>query len=124
MGVVSGPDVIHEEGKAQAASGLSSQDARRHKVRVRRAHRVAIDAACSDAPPPTPRPDDVVILDNLPAHKGRAIQAAVEARGAHLHFLPPSSPEPKDRVSDFNPIEQAFAKLKALLRKAAECGPT
>ena len=62
---------------------------------------------------PTLRPGDVVILDNLPAHKGAAIQAAVEARGARLHFLPPYSP-------DFNPIENAFAKLKALLRKAAE----
>ena len=62
---------------------------------------------------PTLTPGDVVILDNLPAHKGAAIQAAVEARGARLQFLPPYSP-------DFNPIEQAFAKLKALLRKAAE----
>ncbi len=62
---------------------------------------------------PTLRRGDVVILDNLPAHKGAAIQAAVEARGARLRFLPPYSP-------DFNPIENAFAKLKALLRKAAE----
>ena len=69
---------------------------------------------------PTLTPGDVVILDNLPAHKGSAIQAAIEARGARLGFLPPYSPEPKDRVSDFNPIENAFAKLKALLRKAAE----
>ncbi len=69
---------------------------------------------------PTLRRGDVVILDNLPAHKGAAIQAAVEARGARLRFLPPYSPEPKDRASDFNPIENAFAKLKALLRKAAE----
>jgi transposase len=62
---------------------------------------------------PTLTPGDVVILDNLPAHKGSAIQAAVEARGARLQFLPSYSP-------DFNPIENAFAKLKALLRKAAE----
>jgi transposase len=62
---------------------------------------------------PTLTPGDVVILDNLPAHKGVAIQAAVEARGARLQFLPSYSP-------DFNPIENAFAKLKALLRKAAE----
>ncbi len=62
---------------------------------------------------PTLRQGDVVILDNLPAHKGAAIQAAVQARGARLQFLPPYSP-------DFNPIENAFAKLKALLRKAAE----
>ena len=61
---------------------------------------------------PTLRPGDTVILDNLPAHKGAAIQAAIEASGARLRFLPPYSP-------DFNPIEMAFAKLKALLRKAA-----
>jgi transposase len=62
---------------------------------------------------PTLTAGDVVILDNLPAHKGAAIQAAIEAHGARLQFLPPYSP-------DFNPIEMAFAKLKALLRKAAE----
>jgi transposase len=61
---------------------------------------------------PTLRPGDVVILDNLPAHKGPAIRQAIEATGAVLRFLPPYSP-------DFNPIENAFAKLKALLRKAA-----
>ena len=61
---------------------------------------------------PTLRPGDVVILDNLPAHKGPAIRNVIEATGATLRFLPPYSP-------DFNPIENAFAKLKALLRKAA-----
>jgi transposase len=61
---------------------------------------------------PTLRPGDVVILDNLPAHKGTAVREAVEATGARLLFLPPYSP-------DFNPIENAFAKLKTLLRKAA-----
>ena len=53
-----------------------------------------------------------MILDNLPAHKGAAVREAVEAAGARLLFLPPYSP-------DFNPIENAFAKLKALLRRAA-----
>ena len=62
---------------------------------------------------PTVRPGDTVILDNLRAHKDAAIQAAIEASGVRLRFLPPYSP-------DFNPIEMAFAKLKALLRKAAE----
>lgn len=62
---------------------------------------------------PTLRKDDVVVMDNLPAHKGEAVKALVEARGARLLFLPPYSP-------DLNPIELAFAKLKALLRKAAE----
>ena len=61
---------------------------------------------------PTLRRDDVVILDNLPAHKSAAVRDAVEAAGARLLFLPPYSP-------DFNPIENAFAKLKALLRRAA-----
>ena len=61
---------------------------------------------------PTLRRGDVVILDNLPAHKSAGVREAVEAAGARLLFLPPYSP-------DFNPIENAFAKLKALLRKAA-----
>lgn len=61
---------------------------------------------------PTLRPGDIVILDNLPAHKVTAARAAIEAVGATLLFLPPYSP-------DFNPIEQAFAKIKAILRKAA-----
>ena len=61
---------------------------------------------------PTLSPGDVVILDNLPAHKSSAVREAIEAAGAKLLFLPPYSP-------DFNPIENAFAKLKALLRKAA-----
>ena len=61
---------------------------------------------------PTLRPGDIVIMDNLPAHKPVAIREAIEAAGAELRFLPPYSP-------DFNPIEMAFSKLKALLRKAA-----
>jgi len=62
---------------------------------------------------PTLRPGDRVILDNLRAHKVAGFQAAVEARGARLMYLPPYSP-------DFNPIELAFAKLKARLRHAEE----
>jgi transposase len=61
---------------------------------------------------PTLRPGDVVIMDNLPAHKRSGVRATIEAAGATLRYLPPYSP-------DFNPIENAFAKLKALLRKAA-----
>jgi transposase len=56
---------------------------------------------------------DIVIMDNLPSHKGGRIREAIETAGARLLYLPPYSP-------DFNPIENAFAKLKALLRKAAE----
>ena len=61
---------------------------------------------------PTLAAGDIVIMDNLAAHKVRGIREAIEARGASLLYLPPYSP-------DFNPIEQLFAKLKALLRKAA-----
>ena len=61
---------------------------------------------------PTLHPGDLVIMDNLPAHKGGAVRTVIEATGAKLMLLPPYSP-------DFNPIENAFAKLKALLRKAA-----
>lgn len=60
----------------------------------------------------TLRPGDIVIIDNLPAHKPIAIREAIEKAGATLRFLPPYSP-------DFNPIEMAFSKLKAILRKAA-----
>ncbi len=62
---------------------------------------------------PELRPGDVVIMDNLASHKSPAVRAAIEAAGAELRFLPPYSP-------DFNPIENAFSKLKTLLRKAAE----
>ena len=61
---------------------------------------------------PTLKPGDIVIMDNLPAHKPVAVRNAIEAAGAELRFLPPYSP-------DFNPIEMAFSKLKAHLRKAA-----
>ncbi len=61
---------------------------------------------------PTLRPGDIVVLDNLPAHKPAAVRQAIEATGAELRFLPPYSP-------DFNPIEMAFAKLKAWLNKVA-----
>jgi transposase len=61
---------------------------------------------------PTLRPGDIVVMDNLPAHKPSAVRHAIERAGAELRFLPPYSP-------DFNPIELAFSKIKALLRKAA-----
>ena len=62
---------------------------------------------------PTLCPGDIVVMDNLGSHKGKAVRKAIRAAGAKLFFLPPYSP-------DLNPIEQVFAKLKALLRKAAE----
>jgi transposase len=61
---------------------------------------------------PTLKPGDIVILDNLAAHKSAAARTAIEMAGGRLLFLPPYSP-------DLNPIENAFSKLKALLRKAA-----
>ena len=61
---------------------------------------------------PTLRPGDTVIMDNLSSHKRVGVREAIEATGARLVYLPPYSP-------DLNPIELAFAKLKALLRKAA-----
>ena len=62
---------------------------------------------------PELRPGDIVVMDNLAAHKVVGVRQAIQACGAKLRYLPPYSP-------DLNPIEQAFAKLKALLRKAAE----
>jgi transposase len=62
---------------------------------------------------PALKPGDVVVMDNLGSHKSDAIRRAIRAAGAKLFFLPPYSP-------DLNPIEQLFAKLKHLMRKAAE----
>ncbi len=62
---------------------------------------------------PTLKPGDIVVMDNLSSHKGEEVREAIEAAGCELRFLPPYSP-------DLNPIEQAFSKLKAHLRKHAE----
>jgi len=62
---------------------------------------------------PTLAHGDIVVLDNLGSHKGKAARRAIREKGAHLLFLPPYSP-------DLNPIEQLFAKLKHLMRKAQE----
>jgi transposase len=62
---------------------------------------------------PTLQPGDIVIMDNLGSHKGKAVRCLIRTAGAKLFFLPPYSP-------DLNPIEQVFAKLKTLLRKADE----
>jgi len=61
---------------------------------------------------PTLEPGDIVVMDNLPAHKPDAVRTAIEATGATLRYLPPYSP-------DLNPIEMAYSKFKALLKKAA-----
>jgi transposase len=61
---------------------------------------------------PTLRQGDIVVMDNLASHKVAGIKQAIEGAGAELRYLPPYSP-------DLNPIEQLFAKIKALLQKAA-----
>jgi transposase len=76
-------------------------------------NRVAFEAYVERVLAPELRPGDIVIMDNLSSHKSPRTRALIEAAGARLLFLPPYSP-------DFNPIENAFARLKALLRKAAE----
>ena len=65
---------------------------------------------------PTLRPGDIVVMDNLSSHKSPNVRRAIQNTGAKLFFLPPYSP-------DLNPIEQVFAKLKALLRKEAPRTP-
>jgi transposase len=76
-------------------------------------NREAFEAYVEQVLAPELRPGDIVIMDNLTSHKGPRVRALIEAAGAELHYLPPYNP-------DFNPIENAFAKLKALLRKAAQ----
>ncbi|MBB3387280.1 transposase [Rhizobium sp. BK609] len=62
---------------------------------------------------PTLIPGDIIVMDNLPAHKAEGVRQAIEVAGCQLLYLPPYSP-------DFNPIEKAFSKLKALLRARAK----
>ena len=74
---------------------------------------VAFQAYVQQVLIPTLAPGDIVIMDNLPAHKAEGVRHAIEAAGCRILYLPPYSP-------DFNPIEKAFAKLKAVLRAKAE----
>ena len=76
-------------------------------------NRFAFQACVEQVLMPELSPGDIVVMDNLSCHKGPAVCQAIAAAGARLLYLPPYSP-------DFNPIENAFAKLRALLRKAAE----
>ena len=75
-------------------------------------HGVAFLAYVEQLLVPTLKPGDIVIMDNLPAHKPTAVRQAIEKAGAELRFLPPYSP-------DFNPIEMAFSKFKAFLKRIA-----
>ena len=76
-------------------------------------NRLAFETYVEKVLVPELRKGDVVVMDNLTGHKGPRVRQLIEAAGASLFYLPPYSP-------DFNPTENAFAKLKALLRKAAE----
>ena len=76
-------------------------------------NRTAFETYLEKVLTPELKPGSVVIMDNLPSHTGPRVRELIEAAGASLLYLPPYSP-------DFNPIENAFAKLKALLRKFAE----
>lgn len=76
-------------------------------------NRIAFETYVEKVLVPELRPGDVVVMDNLSSHKSATVRTMIEAAGASLLYLPPYSP-------DFNPIENAFSKLKALLRKAAE----
>ncbi len=78
-------------------------------LRARRAFETCVEKVLV----PELRSGDIVIMDNLSSHKGPGVRQSIEAAGAEIRFLPPYSP-------DLNPIEMAFAKLKALLQKVAE----
>ena len=69
-------------------------------------NRAAFETYVDKVPVPEPRPGNIVIMDNLSSHKGPMARKMIEDAGARLRFLPPS---------DFNPIENAFSKLKALM---------
>jgi transposase len=73
--------------------------------------RVVFEAYLQEALCPSLSPGQVVVMDNLSAHKGQKVRELVEERGCQLLYLPPYSP-------DLNPIEQAFSKMKALMRKS------
>ena len=94
-------------------AGLSLSGIVAPMVLDRAINRVWFEAYVEQVLAPRLSPGDVVVMDNLGSHKGRRVRALIESAGARLVFLPPYSP-------DFNPIEMAFARIKALLRKAAE----
>ena len=94
-------------------AGLSSRGIVAPMVLDRAINGVWFEAYVEQALAPALSPGDIVVMDNLGSHKRRRVRELIEAKGATLLFLPPYSP-------DFNPIEMAFAKIKALLRKAAE----
>lgn len=106
--------IPHEHWKTTTFTGalrLSGMTA--HMVLDGAMNGIAFLAYVEEVLVPTLAPGDIVIMDNLPAHKAEGVHRAIKAAGCRRLYLPPYSP-------DFNPIEKAFAKLKALLRAKAE----
>jgi transposase len=99
-------------GRRQPSSALKATGMTAPMVLDRPMDGLAFEAYVTQVLVPTLKPDDIVVMDNLAAHKRADVVLAIEAAGARLLYLPPYSP-------DLNPIEMAFAKLKAALRKAA-----
>src|ERR1700728_3291889 len=95
------------------STGAQNHDRQPHGIpldSVRPEHALAYQAYLDQVLVPQLKPGDVVVMDNLGSHKGVSVRNSIEAAGARLLYLPPYSP-------DFNPIEHAFAKLKALQPK-------
>jgi len=102
--------VITRRSRSSPVCGL-----RRHGAKVfdRPINAALFEEWVRDCLVPTLEPGDVVVMDNLSSHKGERVEQLIKAAGAELRYLPPYSP-------DMNPIEKAFSKLKAFLRKIAE----
>jgi transposase len=105
--------IPHRHGKMTTFVGAAPDRNGRADGARRADQRRRLPSLCRPGPCPQLKAGDIVVTNNLGSHKGACVRAAIEAAGAKLLYLPPYSP-------DFNPIENAFAKLKALLRKAAE----
>jgi transposase len=99
-------------GEITKLPGLDRSGRERHCVAVVSATtKVVFEAYVEQVLAPTLYPGQIVVMDNLSAHKGGRVKELVEEQGCQLLYLPPYSP-------DLNPIEEAFAKIKSLLRKA------
>ncbi|GGC63014.1 IS630 family transposase [Siccirubricoccus deserti] len=104
---IEGADLALQEQRAARDSGMAAPMVLDGPI-----NSVAFQAYVDQGLVPELQPGDIVVMDNLGSHKGAGVRAAIEAAGASLLYLPPCSPE-------FNSIENAFTKLKAMLRKAA-----
>ena len=111
--MASGGRLPHHRKTTTFVAGLTTRGMIAPFVLAGPIHRRAFETYVEKVLVPELRSGDIVIMDNLSSHKGPRVYHLIQAAGATLRYLPPYSP-------DFNPIENAFAKLKALLRKAAE----